>query len=36
MSREDVDLVGRLYAEGGPFSLPLNPDEEGSSTQDTA
>ena len=28
MSREDVDLVGRLYAEDGPFSLPLSPGEE--------
>jgi ketosteroid isomerase-like protein len=28
MSREDVDLVSRLYAEGGPFSLPLSQDEE--------
>jgi ketosteroid isomerase-like protein len=28
MSREDVDLVSRLYAEDGPFSLPLSPDEE--------
>ena len=28
MSREDVDLVSRLYAEGGPFSLPLSRDEE--------
>ena len=28
MSREDVDLVGRLYAENGPFSLPLSEDEE--------
>jgi ketosteroid isomerase-like protein len=28
MSREDVDLVSRIYAEGGPFSLPLTPDEE--------
>lgn len=28
MSREDVDLVSRLYALGGPFSLPLSPDEE--------
>jgi ketosteroid isomerase-like protein len=28
MSREDVDLVSRLYAEGGPFALPLSPDEE--------
>jgi ketosteroid isomerase-like protein len=28
MSREDVDLVSRLYAEDGPFSLPLSRDEE--------
>src|SRR5215217_5696051 len=28
MSREDVDLVSRLYAERGPFSLPLSADEE--------
>ena len=28
MSREDVDLVGRLYAENGPFSLPLSHEEE--------
>lgn len=28
MPREDVDLVSRLYAEDGPFSLPLSPDEE--------
>jgi ketosteroid isomerase-like protein len=28
MSREDVDLVSRLYAEGGPFSLPLSREEE--------
>ena len=29
MSRENVELVGRLYAEGGPFALPLSPDDEG-------
>jgi ketosteroid isomerase-like protein len=29
MSQENVELVGRLYAEGGPFALPLSPDEEG-------
>jgi ketosteroid isomerase-like protein len=28
MSQEDVDLVSRLYEEGGPFALPLGPDEE--------
>lgn len=28
MSREDVDLVSQLYAENGPFALPLRPDEE--------
>jgi ketosteroid isomerase-like protein len=28
MSGEDVELVGRLYAEDGPFSLPLSPVEE--------
>jgi ketosteroid isomerase-like protein len=28
MSREDFELVERLYAEGGPFALPLGPDEE--------
>ena len=28
MSREDVDLVSRLYAEEGPFSLPLSRGEE--------
>ena len=28
MSREDLDLVSRLYAEGGPFSLPLSPGDE--------
>lgn len=28
VSREALELVGRLYEEGGPFSLPLSPDEE--------
>jgi ketosteroid isomerase-like protein len=28
MSREALELVSRLYEEGGPFSLPLSPDEE--------
>jgi ketosteroid isomerase-like protein len=29
MSQEDdVELVRRLYADGGPFSLPMSPDEE--------
>jgi ketosteroid isomerase-like protein len=28
LSQEDVELVRRLYADGGPFSLPMDPDEE--------
>jgi ketosteroid isomerase-like protein len=28
MSQDDVDLVRRLYAAGGPFALPMSPDEE--------
>jgi ketosteroid isomerase-like protein len=28
MSREEVELVRRLYADGGPFALPMEPDEE--------
>jgi ketosteroid isomerase-like protein len=28
MSREDVELVMRVYAENGPFWLPLEADEE--------
>jgi ketosteroid isomerase-like protein len=28
MSRDDVELVSRLYDDGGPFSLPLSADEE--------
>ena len=28
MSHENVDVVRRLYAEGGPFALPLGPDDE--------
>jgi ketosteroid isomerase-like protein len=28
MSREDVELIRRLYEDGGPFSLPLGADEE--------
>src|ERR671923_132372 len=28
MSRENVELVRRVYAEDGPFWLPLSPDEE--------
>jgi ketosteroid isomerase-like protein len=28
MSRENVELVRRLYAEDGPFALPLSPDDE--------
>jgi len=28
MSREALELVSRLYEEGGPFSLPLSSDEE--------
>jgi|SRR5829696_2185216 len=29
MSRENVELVRRLYADGGPFALPMSPEEEG-------
>jgi ketosteroid isomerase-like protein len=29
MSRENTELVRRLYAEQGPFALPLSPEEEG-------
>jgi ketosteroid isomerase-like protein len=29
MSRENVELVRRLYAQEGPFALPLSPEEEG-------
>jgi ketosteroid isomerase-like protein len=29
MSRENIELVRRLYAQGGPFALPLSPEEEG-------
>jgi ketosteroid isomerase-like protein len=28
MSRENVEIVRRLYAEGGPFALPLGADDE--------
>jgi ketosteroid isomerase-like protein len=28
MSQENLDVVRRLYADGGPFALPLAPDEE--------
>jgi ketosteroid isomerase-like protein len=28
MSREDVELVRRLYADGGPFALPMSPPDE--------
>ena len=28
MSQQDVDVVRRLYADGGPFALPMSPDEE--------
>ena len=28
MSRENVDLVRRLYAADGPFALPLSPEDE--------
>ena len=28
MSQENVEIVRRLYAEGGPFALPLSPDDE--------
>ena len=28
MSRENVELVRRLYAADGPFALPLGPEEE--------
>jgi ketosteroid isomerase-like protein len=28
MSRENVEIVRRVYAECGPIALPLNPDEE--------
>jgi ketosteroid isomerase-like protein len=27
-SQDNVDLVRRLYADGGPFALPMSPDEE--------
>jgi len=28
MSRENVEIVRRLYADGGPFALPLSADDE--------
>jgi ketosteroid isomerase-like protein len=28
MSGENVEVVRRLYADGGPFALPMSPDEE--------
>jgi ketosteroid isomerase-like protein len=28
MSQEDVEVVRRLYAEGGPFALPMSADDE--------
>lgn len=28
MSRENVEVVHRLYADGGPFALPMGPEEE--------
>ena len=28
MSRQGVELVRRVYEEGGPIALPLSPDEE--------
>ena len=28
VSQENVEIVRRLYAEGGPFALPLSPDDE--------
>ena len=28
MSQANVEIVRRLYAEGGPFALPLSPDDE--------
>lgn len=28
VSQKDVELVRRLYAAGGPFALPMSPDEE--------
>jgi ketosteroid isomerase-like protein len=28
VSQENVELVRRLYAEQGPFALPLSPDDE--------
>jgi ketosteroid isomerase-like protein len=28
MSQEEVELVRRLYAEDGPFALPLGPEDE--------
>jgi ketosteroid isomerase-like protein len=28
MSEENVEIVRRVYAEGGPIALPLNPDDE--------
>jgi ketosteroid isomerase-like protein len=28
MSEENVNLVRRLYADGGPFALPLSPEAE--------
>jgi ketosteroid isomerase-like protein len=28
MSQENVELVRRLYADGGPFALPMDPHDE--------
>ena len=28
VSQENVELVRRLYAEGGPFAIPLSPEDE--------
>jgi ketosteroid isomerase-like protein len=28
MSQENVEIVRRLYAQDGPFALPLSPDDE--------
>jgi ketosteroid isomerase-like protein len=28
VSQENVEIVRRLYGEGGPFALPLSPDDE--------
>jgi ketosteroid isomerase-like protein len=28
MSRENVEIVRRLYADGGPFALPMSADDE--------